>query len=105
MKAVILLHLRAKINFYPQFPHLLSDLIEIQYKRPAKQQSCILVYFMKISERAVLFMKLHLGMYRETKGMEVINALVKCVYTKLLFYALIAFPPKVAAIKKDVNEK
>ena len=56
---------------------------------------------MKIGARAVLFMKFHLAMYRETKCLEAKNSFVKCMYTKPLFYALIAFPQKWQQIKKS----
>jgi hypothetical protein len=45
-------------------------------------------------------MKLHLGVNRETKYFEVKNALVMCVYTMPLFYALVRFPKKWEQINK-----
>ena len=50
-------------------------------------------------------MKLHLGVHRENKYLEVKNALVQCVYTTPLFYALVRFPQKVGANQNGVNEK
>jgi len=51
------------------------------------------------------YMKLHLGVHRENKYLEVKNALVQCVYTTPLFYALVRFPQKVGANQNGVNEK